>query len=142
MSNLTRYVPFDPVLDPFDDLFRGFFRPVRSLDQEAARFKMDVKEDDKAYTVHADLPGVEKDDIHVSIEGSAVAISAEVRSESEQKEDEKVLMRERSHGRIYRSFTLASDVDEAAATAKYRDGVLELVLPKKAPATGKRLVVQ
>lgn len=142
MSNLTRYVPFDPVLDPFDDLFRGFFRPVHSMDQEAARFKMDVKEDDKAYTVHADLPGVEKDDIHVSIEGNAVGISAEVRSESEQREDEKVLMRERSHGRIYRSFTLASDVDEAAATAKYRDGVLELVLPKKAPATGKRLVVQ
>lgn len=141
MTNLTRYVPFDPVQDPFDELFRGFFRPVR-MDQEAARFKMDVKEDDKAYTVHADLPGADKNDIHVSIEGGTVAISAETRSESEQKEGEKVLMRERSHGRIYRSFTLALDVDEAAATAKYRDGVLELVLPKKAAAASKRLVVQ
>lgn len=143
MANLTRYDPFETGLEPFDELFRGFFHPVRmGHGQEAARFKMDVKEDDKAYTVHADLPGADKDDIHVSIEGGTVAISAETRSESEQKEGEKILVRERSVGRIYRSFSLASDVDEAAATAKYRDGVLELVLPKKAATSSKRLVVQ
>lgn len=141
MANPTRYDPFDTTLEPFDDLFRGFFRPVR-MDLELPQFKMDVKEDDKAYTVHADLPGVNKEDIHVSIEGNTVAISAETRSEAEQKEGEKVLKRERTYGKVYRSFALASDVDEASATAKYKDGVLELVLPKKSATASKRLTVE
>ena len=141
MANLTRYDPFETGLEPFDDLFRGFFRPVR-MDRELPQFKMDVKEDDQAYTVHADLPGVKKEDIHVSIEGNTVAISAETRSETEQKEGEKVLKRERSYGKVFRSFSLGSDIDEASASAKYNDGVLELVLPKKAAAASKRLTVE
>src|SRR5512139_561291 len=141
MANLTRYDPFDTGIEPFDDLFRGFFRPVR-MDKELPQFKMDVKEDDKAYTVHADLPGVKKEDIHVSIEGNTVAISAETRTETEQKEGEKVLKRERSYGKVFRSFSLASDIDEASATAKYNDGVLELMLPKKTAAASKRLTVE
>jgi HSP20 family protein len=141
MANLTRYDPFDTAVEPFDDLFRGFFRPVR-LDRELPQFKMDVKEDDKAYTVHAELPGMKKEDIHVTIDGNNVVISAETRSESEKKEGEKVLKRERTYGKVMRSFSLASDVNEATASAKYSDGVLELVLPKKAAATSKRLAVQ
>jgi HSP20 family protein len=141
MANLTRYDPFDTAVEPFDDLFRGFFRPVR-LDHELPQFKMDVKEDDKAYTVHAELPGMKKEDIHVTIDGNNVVISAETRSESEKKEGEKVLKRERTYGKVMRSFSLASDVNEATASAKYSDGVLELVLPKKAAATSKRLAVQ
>jgi len=141
MANMTRYDPFETSLEPFDDLFRGFFRPVR-MDRELPQFKMDVKEDDKSYTVHADLPGVKKEDIHVSIEGNTVAISAETRSESEQKEGEKVLKRERTYGKVYRSFALGSDIDEASASAKYNDGVLELVLPKKSAAASKRLTVE
>lgn len=141
MANLTRYDPFETGLDPLDDLFRGFFRPVR-MDRELPQFKMDVKENDKTYTVHADLPGMKKEDIHVSIEGNTVAISAETHTESEQKEGEKVLKRERSYGKVYRSFSLGSDIDEAAATAKYNDGVLELVLPKKVVAASKRLAVE
>ena len=141
MANLTRYDPFETGLEPFDDLFRGFFRPVR-MDRELPQFKMDVKEDDKSYTVHADLPGVNKEDIHVSIVGNTVAISAEIRSESEQREGEKVLKREGSYGKVYRSFSLGSDIDEAASSAKYSDGVLELVLPKKVAAASKRLTVE
>lgn len=141
MANLTRYDPFETGIEPFDDLFRGFFRPVR-MDRELPQFKMDVKENEKAYTVHADLPGVKKEDIHVSIEGNTVAISAETRSESEQKEGEKVLKRERSYGKVYRSFSLGADIDEASATAKYNDGVLELVLPKRVAAASKRLAVE
>jgi HSP20 family protein len=141
MANLTRYDPFETGLEPLDDLFRGFFRPVR-MDRELPQFKMDVKENDKSYTVHADLPGVKKEDIHVSIEGNTVAITAETHTESEQKDGEKVLKRERSYGKVYRSFSLGSDIDEAAATAKYNDGVLELVLPKKVVAASKRLTVE
>lgn len=141
MANMTRFDPFETSLEPFDDLFRGFFRPVR-LERELPQFKMDVKEDDKAYTVHADLPGVKKEDIHITIEGNDVEISAESRSESEKKEGERVLRRERSYGKVMRRFSLASEVDEANAKAKYSDGVLELVLPKKAPTAGKRLTVE
>jgi HSP20 family protein len=141
MANLTRYDPFELGVEPRDDLFRGFFRPVR-LERELPQLKVDVKEDDRTYTVHADLPGVKKEDIHVSIDGNVVSISAETRRESEKKEGEKVLARERYFGKVSRSFTLDKDVNEAEASAKYTDGVLELSLPKKAPTPQKRLEIR
>ena len=143
MANITRYDPFDVALDPFDDLFRGFLRPVRFEGQpQPMQIKMDVKEDDKAYTVHAEIPGVKKEDIHVTIEGSQVSISAETKKEKEEKEGEKVLRSERYYGKVYRSFTLGQDVDEATATAKYNEGVLDLTLPKKATSSAKKLAIQ
>ena len=140
MANLTRYSPVD---DAFDDLFRGFFmRPVRMEGAPEMQIKMDVKEDDKGYTVHAEIPGVKKDDIHVTIDGNQVAVSAEVKNEKEVKEGEKVLRSERYYGKVSRAFTLGQDVDEGAAQAKYSDGVLELVLPKKAVTKAKRLSIE
>jgi HSP20 family protein len=139
MANLTRYNPVD---DAFDDLFRGFFmRPVRMEGAPDVQIKMDVKEDDKGYTVHADIPGVKKDDIHVSIDGNQVAISAEVKQEKEVKDGEKVLRSERYYGKVSRAFTLGQDVDEGAAQAKYNDGVLELTLPKKAVTKARRITI-
>jgi HSP20 family protein len=85
---------------------------------------------------------VKKEDIHVSIEGNQVSISAETKLEKEEKKGEKVLRSERYVGKVARSFTLAHDVDEAKSQAKYSDGVLELTLPKKAPNTAKKLAVQ
>ena len=104
MANLTRYDPFELGVEPFDDLFRGFFRPVR-LERDLPQFKVDVKEDDKTYTVHADLPGVKKEDIHVTVDGNVVTVSAETRRESEQKDSEKLLRRERYFGKVSRSFS-------------------------------------
>ena len=141
MANLTRYEPYELGLEPFDDLFRGFFRPVR-LEKELPQIKVDVKEDNKAYTVHADLPGVKKEDIQVTIDGNVVTVTAETRRESEQKDGEKVLRRERYFGKVSRSFSLDTDVDEAGASAKYADGVLELKLPKKAASCQKRLEIR
>ena len=142
MANLTRYNPFD---ESFDDLLKGFFvRPV-SYDEKVqpqVSIRMDVTESEQAYLVHADIPGVKKEDIHVTIDGNQVAISAETKSQREQKDGEKVLRSERSYGKAYRAFTLAQDVDEASAEAKYMDGVLELTLPKKAATSAKRLSVQ
>lgn len=142
MANVTRYDPFN--LDSvFDDFFKGFL--VRPMTMEslpkAPEIKMDVTENDKAYTVKAEIPGVKKEDIQVSIDGNTVSISAEVKKESEEKEGEKVLRSERYYGRVARSFSLGSDIDEANATAKYTDGVLELYLPKKAAATAKKLTI-
>lgn len=147
MANISRYDPLSLArTDPFgdiDDLFKGFFmRPVLFEGPQQMQIKMDVKEDDNAYTVHADIPGVKKEDIQVSIEGNQVSISAETRTEKEEKKGEKVLRSERYYGKVARSFTLAHDVDEARAQAKYTDGVLELTLPKKPATAGKKLAIQ
>ena len=140
MANILRYTPAD---DAFDDLFRGFFmRPVRFNGQQEIQIKIDVSEDDKAYTVRADIPGVKKEDINVNIDGNQVAISAEVKNEKEVKEGEKVLRNERYYGRVARTFSFAADVDDAAAQAKYNNGVLELWLPKRAAAKSKSLTIQ
>jgi len=147
MANITRFDPFSIArTDPFgdiDDLFKGFFmRPVLLEGQPQMQIKMDVKEDDNTYTVHADIPGVKKEDIHVSIEGNQVSISAETKVEKEEKKGEKVLRSERYVGKVARSFTLTHDVDEAKAQAKYNDGVLELSLPKKTGGAAKKLAIQ
>jgi HSP20 family protein len=139
MAHISRYDPFET--DALDNLFRGFFRPVK-MDRDMPLIRMDVREAETAYAVHADIPGVNKDDIHVSIDGNTVSISAEVKKSAEQKEGEKVLRRERHVGRVSRSFALEHEVDEAGASARYQDGVLELVLPKKTAAAARRLAVQ
>ena len=142
MANVTRFDPFQiSNIDPFDEVFKGFFRPVRAEGAPSVQIRMDVKEDDKAYTVHAEIPGVKKEDIHVTIDGNQVSISAETKQEKEVKEGEKVLRSERYYGKVSRSFSLASDIDEAAAQAKYNDGVLELALPKKTAASSKKLTI-
>jgi HSP20 family protein len=136
MANLTRY-------DPLDDFFRGFFvRPVEfGMPAETPSIKIDVKEQDKAYTIHAEIPGVKKEEIHVSVDGAMVSISAERKQEKEVKEGERVLRSERYFGKVSRTFQLNQEVDDAAASAKFTDGVLELTLPKKAAAKSKRLVI-
>ena len=140
MSNITRYDPLDEM---FGDLLKGFFvRPVSFEGPSQLQMKVDVAEDDKAYTMQVEVPGVKKEDINVSINGNQVSISAEVKKEHDVKNGEAVLRSERYYGKLSRSFTLADDVDEAAAQAKYADGVLELKLPKKAQTSARRLSIK
>lgn len=136
MSNLTRH-------DPLDDFFRGFFvRPVEfGAPAEVPAVKIDVKEQEKAFVVHAEMPGIKKEDIHVSIDGPMVSISAERKQEKEVKNGERVLRTERYFGKVSRSFQLGQDIDENEATAKFTDGVLELTLPKKVAAKTRRLAI-
>lgn len=140
MANMTRYNPFD---ESFDDLLKGFFvRPMSFDSQPQVQIRVDVKEDDAAYIVHADIPGVKKDEIHVTIDANQIAISAEVKRNREEKQGEKLVHAERYVGKVYRAFSLAQDVDEAQAQAKYTDGVLELRLPKKAVVSARKLAIQ
>jgi HSP20 family protein len=140
MANITRYDPFD---DMFGDLLKGFFvRPVSFEGPSQSPVKVDVTEDDHAYKVKAELPGVKKEDINVSIDGSQISINAEVKKEHEEKDGERVLRSERYYGKFSRSFALSQDVDESTAQAKYSDGVLELILPKKAAVSAKKLYIQ
>lgn len=138
MANITR-------LDPFDDLFRGFF--VRPVDlngpaPQAPSIKMDVKEQGSEYLVHAELPGVRKEDIHVVVDGNQISISAEIKQEKETREGERLLRSERYFGKVSRSFQLGQEVDDAKACAKLNDGVLELTLPKRIAAPNKRLTIE
>jgi HSP20 family protein len=137
MTTVTRY-------DPFEDLFRGFLvRPVGvGHTADAPAIKVDVKEDSRAYQVHAELPGVNKEDIQVDVDGAVVAITAERKQDKEVNEDGRVLRTERYFGKVSRSFQLAQEIDEDNVVAKYNAGVLELTLPKKAAVQAKRVTIQ
>ena len=148
MGDIMRFNPFKEMtrFDPFrdmDDLFKGFMlRPVLRDVELQPEIKLDVAEGDKAYTVKAEIPGVKKEDIQVSIDGNQVSISAELRQEKEEKEGKKVIRSERYYGKQYRSFSLAHDIDQAKAEAEYKDGVLQLTLPKKSNGEVKKLTVK
>jgi HSP20 family protein len=146
MANVTRFDPrTDYVGDLVDDFFKGFLvRPVAYEGGREAlpRMKVDVAEKNGAYVVTAELPGVKKEDIQVSIDGAQVTLAAEVKREREASQDERELHTERVYGKLSRSFTLPQEVDEAKAQAKFKDGVLELTLPKKAAAQRKQISIQ
>jgi len=133
MSNLARLNPFSELRDPFsDDFFKGFaLRPVYRMMEGEPQMRLDMSEDDKNFFVKAEIPGVKKEDIKVSVDGNQVSVSAEVKKEKEEKEGSKVIRSERYYGSVARSFTLGESVDQSAAVAKYEDGVLQLTLPKK-----------
>jgi HSP20 family protein len=124
-------------------LSKGFFSPARFLERESqAGIKLDVTENDKEYTVRAEIPGAKKDDVKVTVDGNHVSISAEIKKEKEAKEGEKVLHRESYYGSAYRSFMLDQEVNEAEVKAKYSDGVLTLTLPKKPGAKAKQVSIE
>src|SRR5467141_3098683 len=141
MANITRFDPFNELVD---DLFKGFLVRPLSVEgrAELPRVKVDVAEKNGAYKVTAELPGVKKEDIQVSIDGSQVSLAAEVKKEKEASQDERVLHTERVYGKVMRSFTLPQEVDESKVEAKFRDGVLELTLPKKQAAQRKQISIQ
>ncbi len=147
MANITRFDPFNELtrFEPFFDMnnfFKGF--PLRTLSRDfemEPQIKMDVTENDKSYLVKAEIPGVSRDDIHVSVDGNLVSISAEVKKEKEEKKDEKVIRCERYYGKVSRSFSLGSDVDADKVQAKYSNGVLEVTMPKKENGKKKEITV-
>lgn len=137
MDRLTR---FDPFAD-LDEMFRGLMlRPVR-LDTPSTQIRVDVSENDGAYTVQAEIPGVKKDDIRVDVDGNLVSISAETHREKEEKTD-RMIRSERYCGSMSRSFTLPHEVDQSAAKAEYHDGVLQLTLPKKSRSRPSAIAIQ
>ena len=144
MASITRYDPFNELVD---DLFKGFL--VRPLAYEGRgdagvlpRAKVDVAEKNGAYLVTAELAGVRKEDIRVNVDGAQVTLEAEVKREKEAAKDERVLHSERVYGKVTRSFSLPQEIDEGKVEAKFRDGILELTLPKKAAAQRKQISIQ
>jgi HSP20 family protein len=130
----------------FDDFFKdvapgSYVKPLHG-DPLPAQIRVDVKESVDAYTVEAELPGIAKEDIHVSVEGNIVTLRAEVKQLDQQTADEKVLRSERYFGSVARSFQLPQDIDSAAAKAKFENGLLRLTLAKRGAAAGQRLTIE
>lgn len=141
MNQIVRSHLFD---DFFKDFAPGFF--IKPLHGEplptAAQIRVDVKENEDAYVVMAEIPGVGKEDIHVAIEGRVVSLRAEIKQHDQQAEGEKILRSERYYGAVSRSFQLPADIDQATAKAKYGNGVLTLTLPKSQGGKSQRLMVE
>ena len=138
---------FQPFQDVINELGRDFvIRPLSRASgmagQVVSRIRLEVDEDDNAYTVRAEIPGARKEDIAVSVEGAQVSLSADLRSKTLGTAGQHTVYSERTYGLVSRSFTLAGEVDPQGASAEYLDGVLTLVLPKKsAAASGTRVPV-
>jgi HSP20 family protein len=148
MNHLIRTVR-NPVArrfnDDIDTMFEGFFRPLRWVDEEVAGDglapRLDVVERSNEFVVKAELPGVKKEDIDVSVENGVLTINAETRSETEEKEGDRVIRQERRYGKYVRSLRLGKAVDEKKVKATYKDGILELVLPKAEEVKPKKISV-
>lgn len=128
--------------DTFPDLWRRFMQRGGPL-AEMAEIRVDVDEHDDHYAVRAEIPGAKKEDIAIDIDGNRVSITAETRSEREDKDDKgRAVLRETTRGRVSRSFTLAHEIDEAGAAARLADGVLTLRLPKRRGAGSRRIAIE
>ena len=112
----------------FDELERNFFGS-----NDIAEFKTDIREEDNAYVMEADLPGFKKEDIKIDLNDNLLTISAERHSDFEEKDKKGNFIRcERSFGSYSRSFGM-DGIQTDGIRASYNDGVLKLVLPKAAP---------
>ncbi|MBU3738111.1 MAG: Hsp20/alpha crystallin family protein [Rhodoferax sp.] len=139
-SLITRGSLFD---DFFKDVAPGFF--VKPLHGDAlpspSQIRIDVKESPGSYSVQAEIPGVRKEDIHVTIDGNVVTLRAEVKQHDQQATDEKALRSERYYGAVTRSFALPVAIDQSKARAKYDHGILSLTLPKETATGSQRLAI-
>lgn len=138
---MARLSVYDPFAEVFPQLFRGFAAPTRERQAQPLEVRVDVKENANAYTVHAEMPGVAKEDIHIEIDGNRVSISGEVRRENLEKDGERLVHSERYFGSVARSFTLANEIDDDKSEAHFENGVLTLTLPKRAAASSRKLRV-
>lgn len=140
MNALTRFERLD---DMFPEMFRRFMRPALSATVEApGEIRVEVTENEKDYEVRAEVPGAKKEDIRVTIDGNFVSISSEVKRTKEEKKGGRTLVSELYYGSASRGFSLAHEVDEKASVAKYEDGILNLLLPKKQETASRTLNIQ
>ena len=141
MSQLTRF-PRNLFGDLMADV-PSLVSLIRPLHGEGlpSEFKVDIKESPQAYVVHAELPGVRKEDLQVTVNQGVLTIAAEVKQHDQKTDDEKVVRSERYFGSVSRSFQLPLEVDQSTAKASYENGILELSLPKTQAQGGRRIEV-
>ncbi len=135
--NLVRWDPWREMDDMLDRYSREVWRP-RGAGQEVLKSgdwspRVDIAETDGEFVIKAEIPEVKKEDVKVNVDNGVLCISGERRQEKEEK-TKKLHRVERSYGSFTRSFTLPDNVDETKIRASFKDGMLNLSLPKtKAP---------
>jgi HSP20 family protein len=131
--------------DDFDNLFEGFFRPLRRFSEAPSQQGLvpaiDVTERDNEYVIRAEMPGVNKDAIDVTLADGVLTISGECKEEHEEKDGDRVIRQERRYGKYIRSLRLDTPIDEKNIKANYKDGVLELILPKAESVKPKKIAI-
>jgi HSP20 family protein len=129
---------------PMDRFFEDFLAPATADSDETGLWawepKVDIADKDGHIEITADLPGVDKKDLVLDIDGRVLTLKGERSSENEVKKDN-FYRRERSYGSFQRSFTLPAGVDSAQITANYKDGVLKVSIPKPADQEIKKIAI-
>lgn len=132
-------IPRDTWLD-MDKVFDNFFAPARYLNPDEKAFftpHVDIVEKDDHFEIKADLPGVKKEDVKVSLENGVLTIEASHNEEKTEEKNGKVIRKERRTGQFLRSFSLGSNVHDNDIKASFTDGVLTIAAPKVKPETPK-----
>ena len=137
---LSLWEPFN-VLKEFNDKFGNVLDVDSDPEKRSWSPKINVVENEKNYVVTAEIPGVDKDKIDIDIKDNTLTIKGEKSFEKKEEKDN-YLRVERSYGKFQRSFYLDEHVDREKINAKYKDGVLEITLPKKEEATPKKIEVK
>lgn len=123
-------VPRSSLFD-LDNLFESFWAPT-SGQQADLPFtpRVDVAEMKDRYEIDAELPGVDKKDIEVTLDKGLLTLSAESRYEEKEEKEGRVIRQERRYGKYMRSFNLGTDVNEEDIKAEFKDGLLKLTVPR------------
>ncbi len=131
------------VFNDLDDVFEGFCRPSRrGVDGGAVVPAVDVSENDDAYVVKAELPGVKKEDLNVTIHDGVLTINAEAGYDNGSGNAGRVIRQERRYGKYVRSLRIGDEIDREKIKAEYKDGLLSITLPKTDAVIPKKIEVQ
>lgn len=128
MSIIPRSSFFD-----LDSMFDNFFAPANVQGDNKNGFfspRIDMKDKGDRCEITAELPGVNKDDIHVTLENGVLSIEAESKQEDKEEKDGKIIRQERRYGKFVRSFTVGQGLQEKDIDASFKNGVLHLTVPK------------
>jgi HSP20 family protein len=145
MSALVRYeTPASSLAEMIDEFLGGNFFSLadRNLKTSAWWPRVDITEEDDAYRIHADMPGIDKNEIKISVEDNKLTIAGEKKEEKRDAKKDRFYHYERSYGAFSRSFNLPDHVDHEHIEARYRNGVLEVTLRKNERAKPKAIDIK
>jgi HSP20 family protein len=129
-------------LTDLEDVVRSFMRRPFFYDSQMPEIRMDVREDDDAYVIQAEIPGAKKGDVKIDVDDNFVSIAAQLGNQAERKNGGRWICTERYSGSVSRGMSLAHEVDPSKADATYENGVLALTLPKKSRSSAKSISVR
>lgn len=129
----------------FDHLFDNFMAPQASSSDNASAFftpRIDLTERDDRYEITAELPGVNKDDINITLDNGVLTLEAECQQQDQEEKDGKIIYQERRYGKFVRRFSLDPQVAESDIEARFEDGILTLSTPKPSEAAEQKKLIQ